>query len=427
MADKSLQEIFQEEGMTGETQTQTESQPDQQTQSDQTNQSGEDTTTDQTQDTQTQDTQSQDNQTQTDQTDQQTSESEEGQTQTDQTEQTQTEGEEDQTQQPSEEQIVNAINSSLQTQFQSVEDIKELLSTKQQVDTYKQQLQEKDEALKNAGDPYQTFANEKVAKANEILRNNSDIPENVAFQLATQDFDNLSDDDVLVLSEIKDNPNWQGQESMVKKMLDRDYGLTKYSDQDEDLSQEQQEEIQIAKMRKQSDAQAARKELKKMADVEPPQQKDVEGQYKQTKEQQQQEQKQKVEQARPVANSMIERDLDKVQVGDKEKVEFEIDKSFKDFLKENDYLAQYLANNHDPNDPNSYQKAVDKVKQLYLVNNVNKIVDDAVKSERTRMQDQYDKQAHNPKEKNYQERPQQTDTDRKNQESESEMMQRLGI
>ena len=434
MIDKSLQDIFQEEGMTGETQTQTQPQTDQ-SKSDQPTESGDQTTTNQeSQGQQSEDTQTGDTQTQPQQTNQSdetgtTEQSEEKTQQTEQTQQTQTEGEEkrEQPQQPSEQQIVNALNSSLQTQFKSVEDVKELVSAKSQIETYKQQVQEKDEALKNAGDPYQTFANERLAKTNEIIRNNSDIPESVAFQLATQDFDTMSDEDILILSEIKDNPAWQGKEDKVRKKLDREYGLNSYADQEEELSSDQKEDLEIKKMEKQGDAQAARKELKKMAEVEPPQQKDVEGEYKKTKEQQQQEQKQKIEQAKPVADSMIERDLDKIQIGDKEKVEFEIDQSFKDFLKENDYLAQYLANNYDSTNSDSYKEAVSKVKQLYMVNNLNKIVDDAVTSEKTRMQDQYDKENHNAKEKNYQERPQQTDTDRKNQETESEFAKRVGV
>jgi hypothetical protein len=313
----------------------------------------------------------------------------------------------------SEEDVLSRLNKDLGTEFKSLEDVKNLTSYKDKVSEYEQQLQTKNEALNSIGDPYSKFASDKLLKANEILKNNEGLSDDMAIRLATTDFDNMSDDDVLAFKEQMDNPYYAGNDEMVKKIINNQYGLNQNVDEEE-MDEQTKQMLQMNKFRKQADAKKARDSLKKMSDVKTPEKVDVEQQYKQ-----------KVEQFRPQAEKIIDEKLDKIKIG-KNGYEYEIDKGFKDWLKENDHLARHLASQYDPNSNNQdFDKAVDYLKNIYFNHNKDKIVDDLEESIKARIQEQYDKNDHNPKENNRTERSDRSSVDVHNKEQEEKAVKSL--
>jgi len=307
----------------------------------------------------------------------------------------------------SQEDAISFLNKQLEAEFSSIEDIKELMSSKDKVQSYEEQLRQKDEALNSAGNPYANFASDNILKANEIMRNNQDIDESTAMRLATTNFDNLSDDDVLVLKETMDNPYYSGNESMVKQMINKNYGLDIDSD-DEELSDKDKQMIEMNQFRKQADAKKAREHLKQISNVETPEKKNIEQQYRE-----------RVEKFRPQADEMIDKKLDKIKLG-KNEYEFEVSDKFKDFLKQEDRFARILAHNFNPDNPDeNYDQAISELKDLYFKHHKDKIVDDLEESIRTRMQDEFDKKTDNPKPNNRQERQGPSDADTRNKEQES--------
>ncbi len=313
-----------------------------------------------------------------------------------QTQEQQTEGnEQGQGQEIDQQTILKHLNEQLGGNFKSLDDIKNLQEAQKSVEDYKTKLQEKDEALQSVGDPMKQFANENVAKANEILKNNENLSFGIAAKLATADVDNMSDDDALMYDQLIQNPHYEGRENMLRKMVNKSY-KTEASGDEEELSDEDKEEIEIQKFKKEADARKAKERLKQMANVETPQAKNVEEEYKQNKQQ-------KIEQFKPHADT-IKQELDSVKVG-KNGYEFKVSDDFKNFLDQNDNLTQFLANNFDPNDPNSKQKAVDSLKELYKKQNLDKIVDDIEEQVAARIRDEFHQQSHNPKTNNRQEKP----------------------
>lgn len=323
--------------------------------------------------------------------------------------------EEGQPQEPqlSNEDILKRINEHTGANFESLDDVKGLLSTKDKLKEYESTLEQKDEALKKAGDPYQTFADEKILKANEIVRKNEGVTPDVAFRLASADLDNMNDDDALVMEQIMNNPHYAGRESELKDIINEDYGLDEFGSED-DMEEADKKKLSRRQMKKEMAAKKARESLKQMANVETPGQRDLEAETQQEKEQQQKEFEQKVNTFRPQANKMLE-DVGTLKFG-KNGHEYQVDQAFMDTLKKDDNLAKFLANNFDANDPNAYNNALQKVKQMYWANNPDRIVDDLEEQIKARMQDQVHKGQHNPKENNRQEKPQASDAQQRNAE-----------
>ena len=322
---------------------------------------------------------------------------------------------EGQSQEPqlSNEDILKRINEHTGANFESLDDVKGLLSTKDKLKEYESTLEQKDEALKKAGDPYQTFADEKILKANEIVRKNEGVTPDVAFKLASSDLDNMNDDDVLVMEQIMNNPHYAGRESELKDIINEDYGLDEFGSED-DMEEADKKKLSRRQMKKEMAAKKARESLKQMASVETPGQRDLEAETQQEKEQQQKEFEQKVNTFRPQANKMLE-DVGTLKFG-KNGHEYQVDQAFMDTLGKDDNLAKFLANNYDANDPNAYNNALQKVKQMYWANNPDRIVDDLEEQIKARMQDQVHKEQHNPKENNRQEKPQASDAQQRNAE-----------
>ncbi len=323
-------------------------------------------------------------------------------------------GEQQDKTEPSQEEILKHLNQSLGSNFKSIDDIKGLQSTQEKLKEYEAKIQEKDEALNSVGDPMNQFANENVAKANEILKNNNSLSFGVAAKLATADVDNMSDDDALVFEQLIENPHYEGRESVLRKMVNKTY-KTDASSEDE-LSDEEKEEIEIQKFKKEADAKKAKDRLKQMANVETPQKRNVEEEHKQQKQQ-------KLEQFKPHAESIMN-ELESVKVG-KNGYEFQIDQSFKDFLQKDGNLASYLANNFDPNDPDAKQKAMDQLKEVYKKQKIDKIVDDIEEQVAARIRDEFHQKSHNPKQNNRQERPEPTNQEQQNQQAEQNLVKSL--
>lgn len=331
--------------------------------------------------------------------------------------------------------ILSALNESLQTEFKSVEDIKNLMSYKDQseqnkseLEKYQSQLQEKDEVIQKIGNPYSVFANEDVIKINEMVSKNPGMAPAAAAQLLSTDFDNLDDNKVLVMDRIREEPGLSKySESEIMDMLNDEYRLNEYDDADEEeLTEKQKRNLKSRELRKKSDADTARKELKQLTDIKTPEQKNREEEIKQ-------ENKEKAEKFTPIAQKIAQENLDKVVVGDKHKSEFQIDEGFKNWLgspeqgQEQNRLTRYLVANYNQEDPNSYDQAVSNLKEMYLRENIHKIVDDVVESTETRMRDQFDKENHNARGKNYQEGgAQPTDASKKDQEEEQRFLKRVG-
>jgi len=304
----------------------------------------------------------------------------------------------------SERSILEHINSQYETNLSSLEDVKNLTSYKDKVSKYEEDLKTKDEALKSVNDPKSNFASEKLLKANEILKNNEGLSESVAMRLATTNPDELSDDDALTFKEIMDNPYYGSNEEMVKKLINNKYGMNA-SENDEELSDEQKQMMEMSKFQKQADAQKARESIKQMSNVEVPQQKDVEQEYKQ-----------KVEQFQPQADKLIDEELDKITLG-KNGYEYKYDDKFKQWLKDQNYVSHRLAKEFDPNGSNQdYSKVTEEIQGMYLLMNKDKIMDDLEESVRTRMQDEFDQKVHNPKDNNRQEKEGPSDAETKNKE-----------
>jgi hypothetical protein len=324
-----------------------------------------------------------------------------------------------------EQDILTSINESLETKFSSLNDIKSLIESKNRIgefesaiDKYKIQLQEKDQMIERLGNPYSVFSDESVLRTNEIIKNNTGISPTVAFQVATGNFERMTDDQVLVLSKKMQNPKLDIQsDDIILDKINDDYRLNDY-EEEEELTEVQEKRLTSRKAQKKADADVAREELKALADIKTPEQKELDINLEKEREE-------KNKQFQPIAGEIIDKDLDKVIVGDKEKFEFVIDDTFKNWLKEDDKLTQFLVANYDPNDPNSRAKMVEAVKNLYKGNQYDRIVDTIAESVKTRMQEEFDKDVHNPKDKNNQEAPEATDVATKNKEAEEKLLQRV--
>jgi hypothetical protein len=311
------------------------------------------------------------------------------------------------------EDALRVLNEQLETKFKDFDEIKGLTTTKDKLSEYEAKLQQKDEALNSIGDPYSSFADEAILKANEIKKQNKDLSTSVAFKLASTDVDNLSDDDVLVMQRIIENPHYEGQEGLMKEIVDEDYGLISDKDEDE-LTDADKRRIERQKTRKGMDAKKAREALKSMSDVQAPQKKDVEQEYQE-----------KVKNYIPQAEKLIDEQVDKLTIG-KDEYEHEIDSSFKDFLKKDNNLARTLAKSgYDLSNPQEVQKVVDWVKNLYFAQNKDKVINDVVEQERARMRDQQHKEVHNPKETDKKEKPQASAKEQKNLEEQQRALDSL--
>jgi len=334
--------------------------------------------------------------------------------------------------------VVGFLNSSLETQFQSVSDIKELLDTKNQyqnvqskIQQYENAIKEKDQLIEQIGNPYANFP-EQLVVTNELINKAPELKANpqLAMEIASSDFDKMDDDDVLVLAEKRNNPKLSnsGREELLDGIND-EYGLYDFEEEEEELTERQKQRLKARQSRKHKDAEIAREELKQLADIKPPEQKNREEQIRQQRDE-------KAKQLAPVTEKMV-KDLDKVevQIKGRDSFEYQIDDGFKNWLMSNkdkegneynyNFLTQYLVDNYNPDDPNSYDQCMSELKQLYYWQNLSKINSDLVKSVETRMQEQHDKEDHNAKGKNYQERVTETERDKKNREQEEKALNRV--
>jgi hypothetical protein len=283
---------------------------------------------------------------------------------------------------------------------------------------YENKINERDQMIEQIGNPYNVFSNETSYKINKLISDG--LPPKVASEIAEGNFDQMDDDEALVLDYIRNNPKASNKpRDVIVDMINDDYRLNEFEEEEDDLTEKQKQRLNARKMRKQSDADLARQELKQMSDIQTPEQKNKAEEIRQQNEE-------KAKQFKPIAEEIIEKDLDKIKVGNKEQFEYVIDDSFKDVLREGDNLTRVMINEFDPNDPNSRQQVAQNMKELFKVKNFDKIADALAESVKTRMQEEFDKKVTNPKEKNYSEGVEPSDEERHNAEEMERMKRQLG-
>lgn len=157
-----------------------------------------------------------------------------------------------------------------------VKDISEISALFEQKDEYEKAkalleekeslISEKDKALSEKFDVLKYFANENEFKVNQILKSNNELNKDVVRKLVYSNVDELGDKDVLILNEVL-AADGVYDESIIKRIVDKKYGLDVNK---EDLDGEELKDYQAQEFLMKKDAITARRELKKLLDIEMP-------------------------------------------------------------------------------------------------------------------------------------------------------------
>ena len=305
--------------------------------------------------------------------------------------------------------LLEAFNKKFDASFESEDDIKKLLDiSTEDVDSLKSSLKDKEEALaekdkliKDKYDVLSHFASEKQFKVNELLKSNEGMKDYVAARIVNSDFDNMSNEDVLVLQDMIDLQS-DVREDLIREDVRDTYGLAvDKSSMDEDELKQQE----LREYRAQRAADKARSEFKKMVDgIEVPKYKDPS-------------EARKEEEAKALEDFNNNKDgwksylskefgnIEKfpIEVAEGDKVEVEFGKDFrKEVVEKMPEVAAKMG--YDLENKDHVDAIVADIKKNFVYQNINKILAKRDQMLKTKQKDEEYKKYHNPSNPNRKEK-----------------------
>jgi hypothetical protein len=291
---------------------------------------------------------------------------------------------------------LNRFNEQFQTQYESEDQLKELFDYKTQHSDLQEKIRLKDEALSQASDPNSYFANESLMKVNEIVKqHNVDI--NTAAQLASTDFSQMGDDQVVLMNSLLENPEYRGDEDLLREEIQEQYGLdVDLDDYEGEERSKKERELRRRKKKMEVDARKARQKFQNMQQVELPQKQNLEEGIQQKEEQ-------FAQSAEKNADKFIS-DMSKIEYG--EGMEFQLDDEWKNNYLTKDNLKNFASQHKiDLSTEEGYEKAKEAYKMGYVYKNLPKILNDYKKRLQTEQKDEEYNKYNNPRPNNRGEKP----------------------
>lgn len=139
------------------------------------------------------------------------------------------------TPEPAQTDFWSSLNSKLNTDFKSEDDIKSLVESASKTKALEEQLKELEtlkadiEFYRESANPLKHFANEDEYRVQQFRKGNPDKNASVAYQVFTSDLDKLSDLDVLTKYELLNN-DVEGGDAGAKELVAQQYSLDLESD-----------------------------------------------------------------------------------------------------------------------------------------------------------------------------------------------------
>lgn len=136
---------------------------------------------------------------------------------------------------------IEAINNLLGINFKTPDEIKSFVQEKEtyknSLEQLKLQLEEQKQLLEQVSNimPQQTIKNEIFAKAEKLIEGNPNINEKLAIQLLTLDNNNISEQEILKLGLIIEDPNLMDRPSVLERLIDKKYPELDEDDEDYDI------------------------------------------------------------------------------------------------------------------------------------------------------------------------------------------------
>src|SRR6056297_2085383 len=274
---------------------------------------------------------------------------------------------------------LDRFNEQFQTQYESEDQLKELFDYKTQYDSLQEKLKQKDEALSQASDPNSYVADESMMKVNEIVKQHK-VDINTAAQLASTDFSQMNDDQVVLMNSLLENPEYRGDEDLLREEIQEQYGLDiNLDDYEGEERSKKERELRRRKKKMEVDARKAREKFQNMQQVELPQKQNPEESIQQQREQ-------LAQTAEQNADKFIS-DMSKIEY--EEGMEFQLDDEWKNkhLTKENlkNFASQYGI---DLSSEEGYKQAQDIYKTAYIKENLSKILNDYKKKLQSEQKDE---------------------------------------
>lgn len=172
---------------------------------------------------------------------------------------------------------IEHFNKAFGKEYKDIEEIKSIFSQKDEYQTLKAQLaeketmiEEKEKAFKEQYDPMSYFADEQQYIINQVLKNNKGLNRDVITKLVNANIADLKDVDVLKLNELLTTKG-KFDEGVVERVINKKYGLNVSK---EDLDEEGLKDYEAQMFIMNKDAEEVREKLTKLLDIQKPEFKD---------------------------------------------------------------------------------------------------------------------------------------------------------
>ena len=327
---------------------------------------------------------------------------------------------------------VDSFNRAFKTEYKTPEEIQSLLESPKKLEELRasltakeKEILDKETLLNTKTDGLKLFAGEKMYKINQILINNPDLNEGALLRLASANLDEMKDVEVLKLQKLVNLKGSDYDEATIEYAINKKYDLT--GDPNE-LEGDELREYNSNKFLRSEAAQAARKELGKLMDVQVPERVDLLKMENDTKEAQKKAFDEKLASWKSKSPEIIKA-LDKFALkfdeGDEGKFEFAYDDEFKAYL--NKYVPELAArSNLDINDPKSLQTLNDYIERDFHWRNKDKILKSFKEELLAKWEDKEYRKKHNIPEPRDVEAPDKiTGIEKKNKEADEALGSRL--
>lgn len=289
------------------------------------------------------------------------------------------------------------FNKTFKTDFKTEDDLKKVIELSSKAKEFEdrvkdyEELKQKLEAYQEGVDVLKYFKSEDDYKVQQFAKTNPDKDASVAFKLFTSDMSKLGDLDVLTQFELLDGVI--SNEAEAKILIAEKYGI--------DLEADPKEWTALARTQLKRDANKARGEIKLMKEGIPlPEKVDVEGRRKQAQEEAQKKAELLNKGWGDIVPKMLN-ELKEVEINDYDKdgkaefvFKYAVPEEDKKQLR--DDIMTYLTSNGKEINEDNVKEAGNVLQGMYVLRNVGKMMK-AIKAEiAAAIDEQKDKETHNP-------------------------------
>jgi hypothetical protein len=283
------------------------------------------------------------------------------------------------------------------TGYKDLSSLKDDLSYKTKYSEAEARIKERDElegkykALKESIDPSKIFADEYIAKFNEIRKKFPDVNPTVASRVLSSDLSKMNKIDQIVLLERYKNPNTTVTDEDIKEAVMKEFNI----DADDESTWGGAEKFAVDKR-----VSEAKKVFSEMQNVKVDL--DFEAMHKEKTETEQKQVAERKNEWKPLIKDMVSEVKSKgIEIKYKnEKGEEELLHSFKvddSIDKIDEYLEDFITEKPTPKVIETARRIIE---EDYVVRNIAKILKDYGSSIETKLLEKYEKEVHNPKPRN---------------------------